>query len=130
MRSILDVSIAILALAGSGFACSLVKSVKLTNYGYPDASGIPSYRCQNGQPVQPGTSTKLGDGSFNNPYAAAAAVTSNIFKKCDKVYVPLLEKYFIVQDDCSGCRKCPVYPLQKAVCTVRMKEGGMADCRE
>ena len=105
MHSILDLSIAILALAGSGFACNLVTSVKLTNYGYPDASGIPSYACQNGQPVEPGTSTELGDGSFGNPYAAAAAVTSTTFKKCQKVYVPLLEKYFIIQDDCSGCRE-------------------------
>ena len=105
MHSILDLSIAALALAGSGFACTLRTSIKLTNYGYPDASGIPSYACQNGQPVEPGTSTKLGDGSFNNPYAAAAAVTSTTFQKCQKVYVPLLEKYFIIQDDCSGCRK-------------------------
>ena len=115
MHSMLDVSVAILALAGSGFACNLVTSVKLTNYGYPDASGIPSYRCQNGSPVEPGTSTELGDGSFNSPYAAAAAVTSNTFKKCDKVYVPLLEKYFIIQDDCSGCRKSLVCLLRTAV---------------
>ena len=105
MFSILDTSVAVLALASSSFACNLVSSVKLTNYGYPDASGIPSYSCQNGQPVEPGTSTELGDGSFNSPYAAAAAVTSTTFTKCAKVYVPLLEKYFIIQDDCSGCRE-------------------------
>ena len=110
MYSIFDLSVALLALAGSGFACNLVTSVKLTNYGYPDASGIPSYACQNGQPVEPGTATKLGDGSFGNPYAAAAAVTSTTFPKCAKVYVPLLEKYFIIQDDCGGCRKCLSYP--------------------
>ncbi|KAL6713988.1 hypothetical protein ACLMJK_008482 [Lecanora helva] len=107
MYSLPIISTAILALAGPGLACNLVKSVKLTNYGYPDANGIPSYRCQNGQPVQPGTSTKLGDGSFNNPYAAAAAVTSNTFKKCQKVYVPILKKFFIIQDDCSACHATP-----------------------
>ena len=110
MLSILDVSVAALALAGSGFACELAKSIKFTNYGYPDANGIPAYRCQNGQPVQPGTSTQLGDGSFEKPYAAAAAGTSNRFKKCQKLYIPMLEKYFIVQDDCSGCCEYLYWP--------------------
>ena len=103
MHSLLELSIALLALAGSSSACSLASNIKLTNYGYPDASGIPAYACQNGKPVQPGTATELGDGSFGNPYAAAASSKSTRFNKCEKVYIALLEKYFIIQDYCSGC---------------------------
>lgn len=85
-------------------ACQTVSGVKFTAYGFPDASGIPAYKCNgnNVVPTGPNDRTQLGDGSFGKPYAAAAAGNS-VFKKCELLYMPLLKKYFRVQDDCSGC---------------------------
>ncbi|KAL8952984.1 MAG: hypothetical protein Q9222_001135 [Ikaeria aurantiellina] len=94
----------VLSLASLGLSCSTVSGVKFTAYGFPDASGTPAYAC-NGNTVvasQTGGKTVLGDGSFGKPYSAAAAGGS-IFKKCELLYIPLLKKYFRVQDDCSGC---------------------------
>ena len=108
MYKVLPLTLAFLHLSGSSWACSVQNGIKLTNYGFPDASGTPAYKC-NGNTVVPtvaGDKTKLGDGSFGNPYAAAAAGNS-VFKKCSLIYVPLLEKYFRVQDDCSGCGVFP-----------------------
>lgn len=104
MHKLLSVALALVALSDFSLACKVERGIKLTNYGFPDASGIPAYKCKGGRPVptQPGDKTELGDGSFGNPYAAAAAGNS-IFKKCDVIYVPILKKYFRVQDDCSGC---------------------------
>lgn len=104
MHQFVAASIALLSLAGSSLACEVVNGVKFTAYGYPDASGIPAYKCQNGKPVNtgPNDKTELGDGSFGNPYAAAASRNS-VFKRCDVLYMPLLKKYFRIQDDCSGC---------------------------
>ena len=107
MYKLTEISIALLAIAGSGLACNRVDKVRLTNYGFPDASGIPSYHCNGDKPVpsQPGGKTLLGDGSFNKPYAAAASKSSKTFKQCQTIYVPLLEKYFKIQDDCAQCGK-------------------------
>ena len=84
--------------------CGVVGGVKFTAYGFPDADGIPAYKCNGNQVATTGPNdrTELGDGSFGNPYAAAAAGNS-VFKKCELLYMPLLKKYFRVQDDCSGC---------------------------
>lgn len=104
MYHFLPLALAILSLSGSSVGCSTEKGIKLTNYGFPDASGTPAYKCKGGKVVntQQGDKTELGDGSFKNPYAAAASGNS-VFKKCDLIYVPILKKYFRVQDDCSGC---------------------------
>lgn len=108
MHKVLPLALALLSLSGSSWGCSAQNGVKLTNYGFPDASGTPAYKCNGDKVVstKPGDKTQLGDGSFRNPYAAAAAGNS-VFKKCNLLYVPLLEKYFRVQDDCSGCGVFP-----------------------
>ena len=104
MQKLLTLALALFSLSGFSVACSVSRSIKLTNYGFPDASGTPAYKCRGGNVVatRPGDKTELGDGSSGNPYPAAAAGNS-VFKKCDLLYVPLLKKYFRVQDDCSGC---------------------------
>ncbi|KAL8842269.1 MAG: hypothetical protein Q9170_000595 [Blastenia crenularia] len=94
----------LLSIASLGLSCSSVSGVKFTAYGFPDASGTPAYAC-NGNTVVPskaGGKTVLGDGSFGKPYSAAAAAGST-FAKCEMLYMPLLKKYFRIQDDCSGC---------------------------
>ena len=97
--------LATLAFASSSLACKTVGGIRFTNYGFPDASGTPAYHCDGGRavPSQPGQKTLLGDGSRNKPYAAAAARGSNTFKECSVIYIPLLEKYFKIQDDCGQC---------------------------
>ena len=104
MYKLLPLAFALISLSGFSLGCNPERGIKLTNYGFPDASGTPAYKCRGGQvvPTQAGDKTELGDGSFGNPYAAAAAGNS-IFKKCDLIYVPILKKYFRIQDDCSGC---------------------------
>ena len=104
MYKLLPIALALVSFSDFSLACNAERGIKLTNYGFPDASGIPAYKCQGGNvvPTGPNDRTELGDGSFGNPYAAAAAGNS-IFKKCDLIYVPILKKYFRVQDDCSGC---------------------------
>ncbi|KAI4159148.1 MAG: hypothetical protein LQ342_006852 [Letrouitia transgressa] len=96
-------------------ACQLTTGIKLTNYGFPDASGTPKYKCVNGRPQNTvaGDRTELGDGSIRDPYAAAASANS-IFQRCEVFYVPILKKYFRVQDDCSGCvaRQADLYLIQ------------------
>ena len=94
-------------------ACQLTTGIKLTNYGFPDASGTPAYKCVNGRPQNTvaGDRTELGDGSIRDPYAAAASANS-VFQKCEVFYVPILKKYFRVQDDCSGCGKLLPSPLR------------------
>ncbi|KAL8831250.1 MAG: hypothetical protein Q9191_000970 [Dirinaria sp. TL-2023a] len=97
-------ALSFLSLAGSSLGCSTVGGIKFTAYGWPDANQSPAYRC-NGNKVLPpkaGSKTELGDGSFKNPYAAAASGNS-IFGKCELLYMPLLKKYFRVQDDCGAC---------------------------
>lgn len=112
MHKLLSLALALVAFGDFSLACNVERGIKLTNYGFPDASGIPAYKCRGGRsvPTQPGDKTELGNGSFDNPYAAAAAGNS-IFKKCDVIYVPILKKYFRVQDDCSGCGMCPFLAL-------------------
>lgn len=113
MHKVLPLALALLYFGVSSLACSAQNGIKLTNYGFPDASGTPAYKCNGDKivPTKPGDKTELGDGSFGNPYAAAAAGNS-VFKKCSLLYVPLLEKYFRVQDDCSGCGVFPfISPL-------------------
>ena len=114
MYKLLSLALALVSLSDLSLGCKVERGIKFTNYGFPDASGTPAYKCSGGQvvPTQLGDRTKLGDGSFGNPYAAAAAGNS-IFKKCDLIYVPILKKYFRVQDDCSGCGKSafPKLPL-------------------
>ncbi|KAL9609208.1 MAG: hypothetical protein Q9167_006006 [Letrouitia subvulpina] len=104
MQKTLALSLFLLSLTGSSLGCNVVSGVKFTAYGFPDASGTPAYKCNGDRvvPTQAGDKTMLGDGSFNKPYAAAAAGGS-VFKKCELLYMPLLKKYFRVQDDCSGC---------------------------
>ena len=104
MHKLLSFALFLFSLSPSTLGCNVNGGIKLTNYGFPDASGTPAYKCQGNKPVNTvaGDKTLLGDGSFNHPYAAAAA-TGSIFKECDLIYVPLLKKYFRVQDNCSGC---------------------------
>ena len=106
MYKIAALALSFLSLAGSSIACASVDNVKFTAYGWPDASGIPAYKCSGNTVQTTGANdrTLLGDGSRNKPYAAAASANS-IFKKCQLVYIPMLEKYFRVQDDCNGCGK-------------------------
>ncbi|KAL8795539.1 MAG: hypothetical protein Q9195_001960 [Heterodermia aff. obscurata] len=104
MHTIIPLSLFVLSLTGLSVGCGVVSGVKFTAYGFPDADGVPAYKCNGNQVVQTGPNdrTELGDGSFGNPYAAAAA-TGSTFKKCELLYLPLLKKYFRVQDNCSGC---------------------------
>lgn len=97
-------TIFLLSLTHHSTGCSVKSGTKFTAYGFPDANGVPAYQCNGNQIVLADSShrTLLGDGSYNNPYAAAAHGNSD-FQKCELVYVPLLRKYFRVQDDCSGC---------------------------
>ena len=101
----------------SALACNTIGGIKFTNYGYPDASGTPAYKCNGNKvvPTQPGDKTELGDGSFKKPYAAAAADPSQSFlSECELIYLPLLKKYFRVQDNCSGCvdKQVDLYLIQ------------------
>ena len=106
MHTIISLSLFALSLIGSAVGCGVVSGVKFTAYGFPDADGIPAYKCNGNQVVQTGPNdrTKLGDGSFGSPYAAAAA-TGSTFKKCELLYMPLLKKYFRVQDNCGACSR-------------------------
>lgn len=109
MHTTIPLSLLVLSLAGSTVGCGVVSGVKFTAYGFPDADGVPAYKCNGNQVVQTGPNdrTKLGDGSFGKPYAAAAA-TGSTFTKCELLYMPLLKKYFRVQDNCSGCGKLSI----------------------
>ena len=109
MHTIIPLSFLVLSLTGSSAGCGVVSGVKFTAYGFPDADGVPAYKCNGNQVVQTGPNdrTELGDGSSGNPYAAAAA-TGSTFKKCELLYMPLLKKYFRVQDNCSGCGKLSI----------------------
>ena len=109
MLIIIPLSLFVLLLTGSSMGCEIVSGVKFTAYGFPDADGVPAYKCNGKQVAQTRSidRTELGDGSFGNPYAAAAAAGST-FKKCDLLYIPLLKKYFRVQDNCSGCGKLSI----------------------
>ena len=62
--------LAFLSLIGSSMACKSVGGVKLTAYGFPDASGTPAYKCAGDRvlPTQQGDKTELGDGSFGSVY--------------------------------------------------------------
>ena len=111
MRASIIASVYVLSLSGSALACSTVNGIKHTAYGWPDASGTPAYKCNGNTRINTvaGDKTLLGDGSAGKPYAAAAKISNSIFKPCELVYSPLLEKYFRIQDDCSGCSNliCP-----------------------
>ncbi|KAL8748097.1 MAG: hypothetical protein Q9190_000125 [Brigantiaea leucoxantha] len=98
------VSLLLLSLTNPTIPCSIAAGTKFTAYGYPDADGIPAYACKGSQPISSsaGEKTMLGDGSFEKPYAAAAALGS-VFQECELVYVPLLKKYFRIQDNCGAC---------------------------
>ena len=104
MYKILPLALTLLSLGDFGLGCRSETGIKFTNYGFPDASGTPAYKCSGSQVVQTqiGDRTLLGDGSFDRPYAAAAAANS-VFPKCELIYIPLLKKHFRIQDDCSGC---------------------------
>ena len=45
----------------------------------------------------------LGDGTYDNPTHFAAAVGDPNFKQCETIYVPLLKKYFRLNEICEGC---------------------------
>ncbi len=106
------------ALTPAALACNTITGIKFTNYGYPDASGTPAYKCSGTKviPTVKGDHTLLGDGSYNHPYAAAAASPAQSFlKECELIYIPLLKKYFRVQDNCSGCvnKQVDLYTIQE-----------------
>ena len=116
-NKLLPLALFLFSLTPSTLACNTIGGIKLTNYGYPDASGTPAYKCNGNKvlPSKPGDKTELGDGSFKNPYAAASADPSQSFlNKCELIYVPLLKKYFRVQDNCSGCvdKQVDLYLIQ------------------
>ncbi|KAG8526559.1 uncharacterized protein KY384_008760 [Bacidia gigantensis] len=81
----LALSLTTLLLPLSTLSCSVASGIKFTNYGYPDASGTPAYKCNGNNVVNTvaGDKTLLGDGSYEKPYAAAAEGNS-VFKKCER----------------------------------------------
>ena len=113
------VSLLLLSLTNPTTPCSIAASTKFTAYGYPDADGIPAYACKGSQPISSsaGGKTMLGDGSFEKPYAAAAA-SGSVFQECELVYVPLLKKYFRIQDNCGACGRFFIFPgcFYQAIC--------------
>ena len=107
MHKHLPLSISLLSLITSVLSCATVAGVKLTNYGWPDLPKppqAPAFNCQGSTkvPSQAGDKPVLGDGSFGKPYSAAISVTST-FNDCELVYIPILEKYFRIDDHCGGC---------------------------
>lgn len=114
---LLPLALFLFSLSPSTQACNTIGGIKLTNYGFPDADGTPAYKCHGKKfvPTKPGDRTELGDDSFHNPYASAAASPSQTFlKKCELIYVSLLKIYFRVQDNCSGCahKQVDLYLIQ------------------
>ena len=113
----LPITLFLFSLHPCTLACNTIDGIKFTNYGYPDAPGTPAYKCDGNKvlPTEPGDKTALGDGSFERPYAAAAADPSHSFvQKCELLYIPLLQKFFRVQDNCSGCidKQLDLYTIQ------------------
>ena len=112
MYKALPLTLTLLSFGSSVLGCALVGGVKLTNYGWPDLPKPPqppAFNCRGNTkvPSQAGNKPVLGDGSYGKPYSAAISTTSN-FRDCELIYIPILEKYFRIDDHCSGCS---MYPL-------------------
>ena len=94
-----------LSLAQSTSGCTAVPNVWLTNYGFPDASGLTQFSCNGNQVVDANVPTPLGTGNYDSPYAAALSKTATEFSKCETIYVPYFRKYFKFVDVCAQCGK-------------------------
>ena len=92
-----------LSLAQSESGCAAVPNVWLTNYGFPDASGLTQFSCNGNQVANANVPTPLGTGEYDNPYSAALSVSATTFKKCETVYIPYFRKYFKFVDGCAQC---------------------------
>lgn len=124
MHKFLLTALALAALSKSSLGCDLQKNIKITNYGFPDASSYPPYICQGSQNITNSAHepTALGTGTADKPYSAAAAGNSTIFERCALIYVPILKKYFRVQDVCPRCGEfahlnLSVFPAEQISCT-------------
>jgi hypothetical protein len=85
--------------------------VKVTFYGYPDnddgennfgtniiAHTLPGrYTNEDGDPIAG------GEGTSDNPITAATREGNELLPPGTRVYVPHLQKYLIVEDDCAPC---------------------------
>ena len=86
-------------------SCQAVSNVHLTNYGFPDASGLTQYSCNGDQKADSNVLTPLGSGTYSSPYSAALSNTATAFKKCETIYIPYFRKYFKFSDICAACGK-------------------------
>ncbi|KAL9100986.1 MAG: hypothetical protein Q9163_003708 [Psora crenata] len=89
--------------AGHSLACTAVQQVHLTNYGFPDASGLTQFSCSGSTPGTANVPTPLGSGTHSSPYAFAASATTQTFQKCETIYIPYFRKYFKFVDVCAAC---------------------------
>ncbi|KAL2044639.1 hypothetical protein ABVK25_012273 [Lepraria finkii] len=101
-------------LTPAALACNTITGIKFTNYGFPDASGTPAYKC-NGNKVIPtvkATTPSSVTAPITTPYAAAAASPSKSFlQECELIYIPLLK-------NTSACRTtAPAASTSKSTCT-------------
>jgi hypothetical protein len=104
--------LALSTLTLTASACSKQGSTQITFYGFPD-----------NDPPGPGTAFNCGgrnnvaggSGTFNDPVTFASATGE--FSQCEVIYVPYLEKYARMEDDCQQCGKsnafiqCYLYSL-------------------
>ncbi len=93
-------------LAGSPVhAASASKTIKMyvTSYGYNDnspPSAIIAFPKSDGNPTLHNKATE-GSGAYSDPITFATDASE--FKPGTRVYVPFLEKYFIMEDECTEC---------------------------
>jgi len=98
MKFLLASSLSVVTLLTLSHACSIVKDVTMTFYGYPDNSppgAGTAYNCGGRNYIAGGT------GTYSNPLTFAS--DSSEFKVCEIIYAPYLKKYLRMEDDCEQC---------------------------
>jgi hypothetical protein len=92
------VIVTLYTLALTASACSKQGSTQITFYGFPDNSPpdpATAYNCGGRNNIAGGS------GTFNDPVTFASATAE--FNQCEVIYVPYLEKYARMEDDCQQC---------------------------
>ena len=88
-------------------ACSIVKNVKTTFYGWDDNTPVgdeTAFNC-GGRNNHAG-----GVGTYANPLTFASDPSE--YNTCEIVYVPYLQKYLRMEDKCYACCECPSSPAR------------------
>ena len=101
MKTLILLSLIIYLISPSGYALSknphkILTNAYVTLYGEPDNSppgGDIAFPCIHQQAG--------GTGTFGDPITFAVAF--GYLPKCQIIYYPTLQKYFIMEDECVGC---------------------------